>query len=279
MLRTSLILATSILATNIAWADQPLPGPARTDSEQAAIETESQQFARARLMEMASFLGSREKFGVTMRAGYEVVQDSGQKIEFGEIRELVVQRPDHVRVTEVASHGGQNLMLFDGKQITMFDGETGLFAQAPQPGDIDTTVVHFVRDLKMRLPLAPMLMQRFAEELQRRVQSLEYVEYTDIMGEPAYHIVARTESVNFQVWIADTEQPLPQRIVMNYPLQEGHPQFWANFSKWDLSPTIDKTTFEFKPPADAQQILFSAEFIPVSSDSESMDIQNQGDKP
>jgi len=268
-----------MLATSLVSAEPAGPKPESTESEQSYAETESQKFARDRLLDMARFLGNRETFGVTMRAGYEVVQDSGQKIEFGEIREIIVDRPEHIRVTEVASHGNQSFMLFDGKQITMFDGETSLFAQAPQPGDIDATVIYFVRDLKMRLQLAPMLMEGFSEELQRRVQSIEYVERTDIMGEPAHHIVARTANVDFQVWIADSKRPLPLRIVLNYPHQEGNPQFWANFSKWDLSPRIRKSTFEFKPPTDAQQIVFVVQVIPVPSDSPTSQNQNEGGKP
>jgi hypothetical protein len=262
MLRPSLILATSLLATNTAWAETaPAPGQAASlpmSAGATATETELQQFARARLMEMARFLGGAEKFSVTLRVGYEVVQDNGQKIEFGEIRELAVQRPNRVRVLEAASHGDRDLMLFDGKLITMLDGETGLYAQAPQPGDIDATVVHFVRDLQMRLPLAPMFMQRFPDELQRRVQSIEYVERTDILGQPVHHVAARTAAVDFQVWIADSKQPLPLRVVLNYPAAEEHPQFWANFTKWNLSPSFGKTTFEFNPPAGAKQIVFAA---------------------
>lgn len=277
MLRTSLILAMSILTTGGAWAEKSATATTRTSSDQAAAETESQQFARSRLMAMAGYLAHAEKFSVNMRAGYEVVQDSGQKIEFGDRRHIVVQRPNHVRIVETVSHGGQSGMLFDGKNITMFDGDTGLYAQRPQPGDIDASVIHFVRDLKMRLPLAPLLMKRFADELQRRIQDIEYVEHTDILGKPAHHIAARTKTTDFQVWITDSKQPLPLRIVLNYPHQEGQPQFWANFYMWNLSPSFDKTTFQFRPPADARQIVFAAELVP-SGDPQATGTQNQGGK-
>jgi len=266
MQRLSLILAMYMLASTIVWASEP-----------DTIEIESQRYAHARLMEMARFMGAQNSLGVTMRAGYEVVQGNGQKIEFGEKRQITLVRPDHLRVIEVASHGGRDMMLFDGRKITVFDGDTGVFAQSPQPGDIDATIMHFVRDLKMRFPLAPMLMKRFPDELQRRIQSIEYVEYTDIMGKPAHHIAARTETVDFQVWIADSPQPLPLRVVLNYPHQEGQPQFWANFSKWNPSPYIDSRTFEFRPPAGSERILFAVH-VPVSGGSQESESQKQGGK-
>jgi hypothetical protein len=280
MLRPCLILALSVLAAHNAWAEEAAPkAVAPTSAPAAATESESQQFARSRLMDMAKFLAGTKKFSATLRAGYDVVQKNGQKIEFGEIRELAVQRPNLARIEQRASHGGRDLMLFDGKLITMFNGDAGAYAQAPQPGDIDATVVYFKRDLKMRLPLAPLLMTHLPEELQSRVQSIDYVEYTEIMGEPAHHIAARTANVDFQVWIADSKRPLPLRIVMTYPKADGQPQFWAEFSKWNLSPRFGKAVFEFKPPADAKKIVFAVQIQSQPGIPQPGSAQKQGDKP
>lgn len=259
MLRPSLILLSSLLAAQMAMAQGTAGKTAAPPNAQTAA-TESQQLARTKLMEMAKFLGGTEKFSTRLRVGYEVVQDSGQKIEFGEIREISVQRPNRVRVEEVASHGGRDLTLFDGKSIIQLHGDSGVYAKAPQPGNIDATMQYFVRDLNMRLPLAAMLISRFPDELQRRVQSVDYVERTTIMGKSAHHIAARTANVDFQVWIAEGTTPLPLRIVLTYRLEAGQPQFWADFSKWNLAPAFAKSTFEFKPPQGAKQIAFAAQF-------------------
>lgn len=248
------------------------------DAKAAAEQTESQKIARTRVMEMAGFLAAADKFSVTVRAGYDVVQENGQKVEFGEIREISIQRPDKIRVEEMASHGARNLMIFDGKNISILDGETNLYAQAPQPGDIDTSVVYFVRGLKMRLPLAPLLMRHFPQELEKRLQSIDLVEETDIMGQPALHLAGRTASVDFQAWVAEGDQPLPLRIILSYREAEGQPQFWANFSKWNLTPTIDSAAFVFTPPKDAMQIMFAAQFQPAVDKPRIDEKQNQGGK-
>jgi hypothetical protein len=280
MLRPCLILALSALSAQIAWAEGTAPKANPPTSAPATVtESESQQFARAKLMDMARFLASTRKFSATLRIGYDVMQSNGQKVEFGEVRELAVERPNHVRIEEQASHGGRNLMLFDGKQVTMFDNKTNAYAQAPQPSDIDSTVVYFVRDLKMRLPLAPLLMAHLPAELQGRVQSIDYVEQTEIMGKPAHHILARTTNVDFQVWIADSKRPLPLRIVLTYPKENGQPQFWADFSKWNLSPHFGKAAFAFKPPADAKKIVFAVQIQSQPGISQPGSAQKQGDKP
>ena len=47
---------------------------------------ESPQQAREILMRMAGYLAGASAFSVSLRSGYDVVQKSGQKVEFGETR-------------------------------------------------------------------------------------------------------------------------------------------------------------------------------------------------
>ena len=54
---------------------------------------------------------------------YDVVQDSGQKIEFGERREMTLRRPDRARIDVTRRDGSRRGVLFDGQQLTAFDLE------------------------------------------------------------------------------------------------------------------------------------------------------------
>lgn len=259
-----------VLAALTAWGEPAAP----------TGETESQQQAWQRLMDMANYLADAEKFRVNMRTGYEVVQDNGQKIEFGEKRTLSLNRPNQLRIEEQASQGEKSVLLVDGKNITMLDAEEGVYAQAPQPGNIDAAVMYFVRGLQMRLPLAPLLLTTFPEEMAKRVQAIDLVETTSILGQPTQHLAARTETVDFQVWISEGDKPLPLRIVLTYPQEVGQPQFWADFSEWNLAPRFASDTFIFKAPADTRQIHYAAQFAPATDASSSSDgDKTQGEKP
>lgn len=261
MLRAVFILTAALLSGSASCAQDASP-PGQAPAEATVAESAAHRFASERLFAMARALGEAQRFRVSAHVAYEVVQDNGQKVEFGEIRDVEVDRPHRVRITESAAGGNRTLVLLDGEAITVQDGATRVYAQAPQPGDIDESVRYFVRDLQMRLPLAPLLMAGLAGELQRRVQRIDYVGLSDLLGEPAHHIAARTARVDFQVWIADADPPLPLRIVITYPEFEGHPQFRADFSKWDLSPTFAADRFEFKPEADAMRIVFAVQLVP-----------------
>jgi hypothetical protein len=214
--------------------------------------------ARALLITMADFLGKTQKLSVTVRASYDAVQASGQKVEWNEVRTLTLSRPDHLRMEAEKSNGVRTLVVFDGKEISAFDEAGRVYAQTPQRGGVDDTLVYFVRDLGMRLPLAALFQSRAANELPRRVQSVEYVEKTGILGAPAHHLVGRTDTVNFQVWISDGDQPLPQRIVLTYPGAPGQPEFRAQFTAWNLAPETPASLFTFAPPANTTKIPFVA---------------------
>lgn len=79
-------------------------------------------------MKMARFLGGASRFSVSMRVSYDVVQENSEKIEYGEQREILLQQPDKLRITASAGNGKGDLVLFDGKTITVFNGVSKVFA-------------------------------------------------------------------------------------------------------------------------------------------------------
>jgi hypothetical protein len=252
-------------------------GPVSAMEEPAELSG-SQQQARTLLMAMADYLSGRDAFSVKLLAGYDVVQESGQKIEFLEARDILLARPDRLRIEERAGNVSTSGLLFDGSKMTVWDGTEGVFAQADQPGSIDDAVVYFVRDLRMRLPLAPFLMASLPAEFERRVRAVDYVERTEAFGEPAHHLAGSTDTVDFQVWIADGERPLPLRIVLTYP-EQGQPQYRAQFSDWNLEPKVRKESFAFQPQPETRQILFAVQVMAPFEAAPPESAAGEGGKP
>ena len=215
--------------------------------------------AKAILMRMADYMSKLPRFSVHVRDSYDTYQTTGQKIEYGETRTITVVRPDRLRVELEESDGDSQVVMFDGKDLTVASPSDNVFAQTPKPGTIDDAIVFFVRDLRMRLPFAPLLIANFPAEIEQRTQTLAYVEKTSIYGAPAHHLAGRTESVDYQVWVADGDKPLPQRLVLTYREAEGHPQFRAQFSDWNLTPKAPDSMFTFTAPPGARRIAFLAQ--------------------
>jgi hypothetical protein len=224
--------------------------------------------ALEQLLRMADFMAKLPQFSVTLDSAYDAVQDTGQKIEFGERRELVLVRPNHLRVDVEQSDGEASRLVFDGQSISLFNATWNLYATSALQGDIDAAIKHFVKDLGMRLPLAMLLVTTLPEELKERVQEVAIVETTRPGGKPVVHLAARTDSVDFQVWIPETGDPLPSRIVLTYKDEPGQPQYRASFSDWNLSPSPLVSLIAHDIPADATRIPFLVEMHKTAKSAE-----------
>ena len=254
---TGAALCGSLLMGSAAVAEEQPSASERTTAAQPAQESAPvDSKAMAILQRTAERLARAKRFSVSIRAGYDVVQESGQKIEFGERRTLLLSRPDGLRAEAQLSDGDSRLVVFDGKTITVLDPDDKVYAQVEKRGSVDDAVRYLVGDLQVRLPLALMLVTTLPEALKRRIQSLAYVEEDAVTEVPTDHLAGRTEDVDFQIWIAREGEPLPRRIVLTYKHEDGEPQFWAVFTDWNLAPEVSESQFAFTPPAGAERIPF-----------------------
>jgi hypothetical protein len=152
--------------------------------------------------------------------------------------------------------GESSTAVFDGKAITVFNAKQNMYAVSEVQGDIDTAITYFVKDLRMRLPLAMLFVTALPRELEQRVRGADIVETASLQGTPCVHLAVRGDSVDFQLWLPTAGDPLPRRIILTYKNEAGQPQYWANFSDWNLSPNPPGSLFSLDIPKDANRIQF-----------------------
>jgi hypothetical protein len=232
------------------------PGGAQAPSTAAPKGDEQ---AMAILKRMADFLAQAQRFSVMADIGFDVVQDSGEKIEFGESRKIVIRRPDHARIDITSRDGSTSGFLFDGKDIAVFNTRENVYATAAKPGSLDEAIDYFINDLDMRFPLAELLSSKLAETLAKKVRAAYYVGQESIADVPCDHLALRGDQADMQLWIPQDAQPLPRRLVITYKDAAGQPQFWAQFGDWNLSPEVPDSLFVFTPPEGAAKIAFASQ--------------------
>ena len=249
------VLCVSLMLGPVMAAEEPpLDDPAADEqsSDDAPMDTQ----ALGTLNLMAETLAQAQGFSVTIRAGFDVVQDTGQKITFGERRRVTLSRPDRLRVEVEESDGKRTLVIYDGKAITVFNPGENVYGQIEKVGSVDDAVRYVIQDLGMRLPLALMLVTTLPDELGQRLQSIDYVERNTLTQVPTDHLAGRGADVDFELWIAAGETPLPQRMSITYKNEEGAPQYRAEFSDWKLNPDVSTMDLAFNPPDGAKAIPF-----------------------
>jgi hypothetical protein len=221
--------------------------------------------ARKILMDMANFLSKTQKFSFKVIGGFDVVQKNGQKIEFGEIRTIDVQRPNQLRAEVEQSDGDLASAYFDGKHITAYNETQNLYAQAPVEGSLDATLAYFMKDLKMRMPLAAIVANKSPEALAKRVKSVDYVEDTEMFGTPTAHLAGTHRNRRLRDLDRQGRQAraAPARADLSHA--EGAPQYRAQFSEWNLAPKFKADHFTFTVPKDASKIAFLNQVKPAGS--------------
>jgi hypothetical protein len=214
--------------------------------------------ARAILKRMADFLSQTKHLGVMVETGFDVVQASGEKLEFGETRQFLIRRPDRARIDITKRDGATSGFRFDGQEIAVFNTRENVYATAAKSGTLDEAITYFINTLDMRFPLADLFSTRLAETLVTKVRRAYHVGPERILGVPCDHIALRGDQTDMQLWVAQGDQPLPWRLVITYRNAEGQPQFWAQFSDWNFSPDVSEAQFVFTPPDGAAKIAFAA---------------------
>ncbi|CAO3424419.1 DUF2092 domain-containing protein [Azospirillum doebereinerae] len=260
-----LLCAVLALGTTPGIAQQPPSGaapqpPAATAPPPAVPDGKPEETVDAEalvlLNRMAETLAQAQRLGVTIRASYDVTQDTGEKVEFGERRVVTLNRPDQLRIEVQESDGHRRMVGFDGKAITVFDPDENAYGQLDKPGSVDDAVHALIRDLQIRLPLALLFVTTLPAEMDQRLASLEYVERDTLTRVPTDHLSGSTEGVDFQVWIAASGPPLPERVVITYSDDEGAPQYRADFSEWRMNADVPSTDLAFRPPDGAERVPF-----------------------
>jgi len=155
--------------------------PVLSDQKQSSTQSPSELQAKSILKNMSECLAHADRFSVTIRDGYDLVQEPEQKIEFGELRLVTVSRPDRLRrfdrlrIEVERSDGKKDLVIFDGKDMTIYTANHNIYAVASRQGTLDQSIKYALDNLKIRMPLAVMFLSTLPSELDNLGVSADYV--------------------------------------------------------------------------------------------------------
>jgi hypothetical protein len=246
-----LLLMIIVLPCNGAAKEEP---GSKIDPEPLAL-----------LQRSTDYLQEMQGFRFIAHVGFDVLQENGQKIEFGSKREVAVRRPDRFRVDFEKRKGTQGGVVFDGKEITLFSTSQNVYAKESKTGDVVQALDHLSDELGVPTPLRDFLGGDAHDVLAKEIESAWYGGPTTVVGVACDHLAFRTAEVDYQLWIARGDAPLPWRVKITYKNEEGQPQFWAQFVEWKKESSFPPSLFTYTPPEGAEKISFAAHLKRPSS--------------
>jgi hypothetical protein len=237
-----------------AWLCAALPVFAEEQAPESTPGPDIDRRSERVLLDACGYLRSAGRFSVESEVSYEDILTSGTRVEYHRQASIVLERPNRLRI-DSDSDKGRRSFFYDGKTLTVYYPDRGVYASAPAPDTIDAMIAA-VEARGIVMPASDLLLNHPCEALGEHLQTGTYAGRHYLDGDWYHHLLLSSEAVDTQLWVAEGENPVIHKLVITYATQPGEPQYRALLSAWNLDPAVDASTFTFVPPADARKAAF-----------------------
>ena len=212
---------------------------------QAAVEADAQSVLAA----MSAYLGGLKSFSVEFSAVDEVVTSDGQKLQFLHSGDITVLRPNKLYVVRRGATGIANMFL-DGRKLTLYAQAPNAYLQLDAPSI--AAAVEDVHKLGFDAPGADLLADQPLNDTTMDMTSGAHVGMSYVNGVEAHQLAFRGVDVDWQLWVAAGDKPLPLRYVVTTKSLPGSPQYTLDLRNWNTAPKVDDARFTFAAPDGAK---------------------------
>ena len=237
----SIVISCAMLAGHIVFAGEA--------SNPGSIEPEADRALR----QMSDYLKSLQEFTLRTENTTDELALAGSKLQFGQTVDVYVKRPDRLRANAEGDLANQQFY-FDGKSVTLFNRDKNVYATLEAPGTIEEALDYAQNAFDLSAPLADLIYPDAYSLLTQDVHSGHYVGLHLVRGIQCHHLVFIQDDIDWQIWIENSQTPLPRKMVITSKWLAGAPQFTALMSYWKTSAQLPEDLFVFTPPVTAQKI-------------------------
>lgn len=230
---TRLALAATALSMAVAGASAP---PAAADDATA----------RELFKAMTTYMAAQNTISFTYDASLEVVTSELQKVGFASTGTLVMSRPDKIRVTRTGGFADIELA-YDGKKLTAKGKEMNVFVSNEASGSVDDLFDRLRNTQGAELPAADLLSPNAYDIMMGDVTSASDLGTGVIAGKVCDHLAFRASQIDWQIWIAQGDQPHPCRFEITSKMTAQAPSYRIDVRDWKTGADVAQTTFEIEP--------------------------------
>ncbi len=205
------------------------------------------------LKSMSTYFGELKTFSMNADIDLEIVGVNGQKLQISSFATTMVQRPDKFYITRKGMISDAQF-IFDGTTLTIHGKRLNAYYQTKEAKSIDEAIRAYESETGIPAPGADILFSDPYSGLSSGVENGDYIGTAYVNGVKCHHLAFRKARVDWQLWVATGDRPLPMKYVITTKWITGAPQYEIRLRDWDLDPQIKKDQFSFTVPADAIKI-------------------------
>ena len=145
-----------VLVVSIAALFFSFMAPSAAENQQAAVEERSDADKEAFeiLKKATDYLAGLTQFRLKGYKTTDVVEESGQKLQFSSSYEVSLKRPDRIFASQTDDDGIRHYFWYDGKSATMYDEGEKVYGQIRVPETIDDMLDYLETVMEFPFPLA-----------------------------------------------------------------------------------------------------------------------------
>ncbi|MFO0990978.1 MAG: DUF2092 domain-containing protein [Hyphomicrobiales bacterium] len=210
-------------------------------------------FAKQRLKAMSDYLSQQKAVSLDYDATLELVTADEQKVGLASSGSIALSRPDKIRATRANGFTDVELV-FDGKTLSVLGKNANVFLQKEIPGTVDNLIDELRDKYQIPLPAADLLSTDPEKSLMDGVTNIKDLGSGYIGGKECDHFAFRAPEVDWQIWIAQGEQPYPCRYTITSKTVSAAPQYTIDVRSWRTGAEAGSDNFAFTAPAGATQL-------------------------
>jgi hypothetical protein len=233
------------MSSSHLWADAPATSQ---DSPPVGVDPKADEYLR----KMGKTLAAAQQFTFEIRDLSDTVLTNGQEAQFARTVEVSMRRPDALAADFVGDLENK-LIVYGGGKLAIWNRLMNVYAMQDVPTSLDSMFDFLDQRFGITVALSDLCFPDPYQTMIANVYSGADLGVGDVNGVKCHHLAFREQNIDWQIWVEDSEQALPRKVVITYKDRADVPQYIAFLDKWNLSPQMPDSTFVFTPPADAKR--------------------------
>jgi hypothetical protein len=251
------LCAAGALALSALLPQATSAAATQKSSPAATAEPKVEPESLKALERMGTYLRTLGAFELKSDTTEDAVLDNGQKVKFAGTVDYKVRRPNSFLIT-TSDDRRVRQFYYDGKKFTVYSPRMGFYATVAAPPTIRELLKVVYEKYDVELPLEDLFRWGLQNDRRDQLDSGVVVGPAKIDGQDADQYAFREGNIDWQIWIARGNKPLPLRAVLTTTSDPSMPEYTASLH-WNTGATFSDDTFAFKPPAKAKPITIASE--------------------
>jgi len=213
---------TNLIVLILCVALLSCPAFAQDQVAVTAIDAKADKILR----QMNDYLNTLEQFSIHLENSVDILIESGQKIQLGRSVNVSIKRPNRLRA-DIDGDSLSQQLFYDGKNITLYGKKVNYYATAKAPENIESALDYAEQSFGLVAPAADLIYRNSYDILTEDLQSGGYVGLSTVLGVECHHLAFRGKETDWQIWVENSETPLPRKFIITSKWIAGAPQFTA----------------------------------------------------